>query len=110
MDGGVEQLFAPALGVLTIPGVLGDVGDQAGIEYALPIAGRIKAAIEVEVGTSAVQPDILGPLFATVVGPPPWSTRRSTCFSLARFRTLATNACHRDPSSAHFAKTLSTGV
>jgi hypothetical protein len=160
MDGSVEQLFAPALGVLTIPGVLGDVGEQAGVEYALPIAGRIKAAIEVEVGPSEVQPhlfrhlfqrsqalreqdhicvidgshgdgsehramvvddgedflallglvagiaDAIAPFWATVLVPSPWSTLRASCFSTARCRTLATNACHSDPSSAQLAKTL----
>ena len=63
MNRGVEEPLAPALGTLTVARILGDVGDQAGIEYALPIAGRIKAAIEVEVGTSEVQPDLLGHLF-----------------------------------------------
>ena len=65
MDGGVEQALPPALGVLTIPGVLWNVGDQAGIENALPIAGRIKAAIEIEIGTSEVQPDLSFPIIHT---------------------------------------------
>ena len=63
MDGGVEQALPPALGVLTIPGVLWNVGDQAGIENAFPIVGGIKAAIEVEVGTSEVQAHLCGHLF-----------------------------------------------
>ena len=45
----------------------------------------------------------IAPFFATVLGPSPWSTLRSSCFSAARCRTLATNACQSDPSSAHLA-------
>src|SRR5439155_21372990 len=45
----------------------------------------------------------IAPVLATVLVPSPWSTRRSSCFSTARCRTLATNACQSDPSSAHFA-------
>ena len=62
MDGGIEQALPPALGVLTIPGVLWHVGEQAGIENALPIAGRIKAAIEVEVGSTEISTDLFGHL------------------------------------------------
>ena len=47
MDGGVEETFAAALGALAVTGVLWDVGDQAGIKNTLPIAGGIKAPIEV---------------------------------------------------------------
>ncbi len=47
----------------------------------------------------------IAPFLATVLVPSPWSTVRSSCFSAARCRTLATNACHSDPSSAHLAKT-----
>src|SRR5918912_1907376 len=50
--------------------------------------------------------DAIAPFFATVWVPSPWSTLRSSCFSTARCRTLATNACQSDPSSAHLAKTL----
>src|SRR5215475_3133251 len=52
----------------------------------------------------------IAPFLATVLVPSPWSTLRSSCFSTARCRTLATNACHSDPSSDHFAKTLYTIV
>src|SRR6266702_6337942 len=45
----------------------------------------------------------IAPFFATVLVPSPWSTLRSSCFSTARCRTLATNACQSDPSSAHLA-------
>jgi hypothetical protein len=48
----------------------------------------------------------IAPFFATVLVPSPWSTLRSSCLSAARCRTLATNACQSDPSSAHLAKTL----
>src|SRR5712692_11620742 len=54
MDGFVEQAFASTLGSLSVARILFDVGDQARIENALPIVRGIKAAIEVEVGTSQV--------------------------------------------------------
>src|SRR5882672_10096199 len=45
----------------------------------------------------------IAPFLATVLVPSPWSTLISSCFSVARCRTLATNACQSDPSSAHLA-------
>ena len=45
MDGGVEQPFAPTLGMLAVAGVLWDVRNHASMENALPIACRIKARI-----------------------------------------------------------------
>src|SRR4029450_12282489 len=45
----------------------------------------------------------LAPFLATVWVPSPWSTLRSSCCSTARCRTLATNACQSEPSSAHLA-------
>jgi phosphotransferase system glucose/maltose/N-acetylglucosamine-specific IIC component len=54
MDGSAEEAFAPPLGVLAIAGILLDVGDQAGIENALPIACRVKAAIKVEIGSAEI--------------------------------------------------------
>ena len=63
MNGGVEQAFASALRGLAVAGILFDVGDQAGIENALPIMRRIKAAIEIEIGPSEGQPDLFGHLF-----------------------------------------------
>ena len=63
MDRGVEEPLAPALGALAVAGILGDIGDQARIENALPIVCRIKAAIEIEIGTSEVQPDLFRHLF-----------------------------------------------
>ena len=43
----------------------------------------------------------IAPFLATVLVPSPWSTLRSSCFSTARCRTLATNAWQSEPSSAH---------
>lgn len=62
MDGSVKEAFAAALGTLAVARVLFDVGDQAGVKNTLPIVGGIKAAIEVEVGASEVQPDLFGDL------------------------------------------------
>ena len=63
MDHGVEEPLAPTLGALAVTGILFDVGDHAGIENALPILRSIKAAIEIEIGSSEVQPDLCGHLF-----------------------------------------------
>src|SRR4029450_10243080 len=60
MDGGVEQPLPPALGALAVAGILWNIGDQARIEDALPIVCRIKTAIQIEIGTSEVQPDVFG--------------------------------------------------
>src|SRR5216683_7334197 len=49
------------------------------------------------------EPNAIPPFLATVLVPSPWRTLVSSCFSAARCRTLATNACQSDPSSAHFA-------
>ena len=62
MDGSVEEAFPSALRGLAVAGILFDIGDQAGIENALTIVRGIKAAIKVQVGTSEVQPDLLGHL------------------------------------------------
>src|SRR5438552_6494643 len=48
-------------------------------------------------------PNTIPPFLATVLVPSPCSTRRSSFLASARCRTLATNACQSDPSSAHFA-------
>ncbi len=50
--------------------------------------------------------DAIAPFLATVLVPSPCSTLVSRCCAVARCRTLATNACQSDPSSAHLAKTL----
>ena len=54
MDGGVEQPLPPALGVLAVAGILGDIRDQTRVEYALPVERGIKAAIKIEVGASQI--------------------------------------------------------
>jgi hypothetical protein len=59
MDGGMEEAFASALGRLAGARILFDVGEQARMDNALPIVCGIKAAIEVERGTSEVQPGCL---------------------------------------------------
>src|SRR5262249_27751743 len=56
------------------------------------------------------EPNPIAPFSATVLVPSPWSTLRSSCFSAARCRTLATDARQSEPSSAHLAKTLYTVV
>ena len=62
----VEEALPSTLRALAVPRMLGDGGDQAGIEDALPLAGRITAAIEVEVGTSEIQPNLFGHLLQGV--------------------------------------------
>src|SRR5262245_63818705 len=52
MNGSVEQAFASALRGLAVAGILFDVGNQAGIENALPIVRGINTTIEVEQGPS----------------------------------------------------------
>src|SRR6266700_4168361 len=51
----------------------------------------------------AREADAIAPFLATVLVPSPWSMLISSCFYAARCRTLATNACQSDPSSAHVA-------
>ena len=63
MDHFIAEAFAAALGVLAMTRILCAVRNQPRIEYALPIACGIKAAIEVQVGPSEVQPDLFGYLF-----------------------------------------------
>ena len=66
MDGFVEEAFASALGRLSVARILCDVGDQARIEYALPMVCGINATIEVEMGTSQVEPDLFSHLLQGV--------------------------------------------
>ena len=66
MDGFVEEAFASAFQGLAVAGILFDIGDQAGIENALAIVRGIKAAIQVEIGTSEVQPDLFSDLLQGV--------------------------------------------
>jgi hypothetical protein len=66
MDGFIEEAFASALGRLSVARILWDVGDQAHIENTLPIVCGIKATIEVEIGTSQVEPDLFSHLLQGV--------------------------------------------
>jgi hypothetical protein len=47
-DGFVEEAFASALWGRTVARILFDIGDEAGIEYTLPMVRGTTAAIEVE--------------------------------------------------------------
>src|SRR5262245_11588266 len=58
MDGFVAEAFPSALRGLAVAGMLLEVGDPASLEDALPIVCRIKAAIQVEIGPSEVQPNL----------------------------------------------------
>ena len=62
MDRLIEQPLAPALGRLAVAQIFCDVRNQPRIENALPIVRRIKAAIEIEIGTSEAQPNLFGHL------------------------------------------------
>src|SRR5262245_18482931 len=66
MNRGVEEPLAPALGTLTVARILGDIGDQTGIENTLAIVRGIKAAIQIEIGPSEAQPDLFGHLLQRV--------------------------------------------
>ena len=66
MDHGIEEPLAPTLGALAVTRILFDVGNHTGIENALPVVRRIKAAIEIEIGPSEVQPDLFGHFFQRV--------------------------------------------
>ena len=58
----LKNRLRPRLVRLAVARILCDVGDHARIEDALPIVRGIKAAIEVEIGASEVQPDLFGHL------------------------------------------------
>src|SRR5919206_4448004 len=60
MDRCVEEAFASALRGLTVAWVLFDVGDHASVENTLAIRPRVKAAVEIDIGPSEVQPDLFG--------------------------------------------------
>ncbi len=62
MDSGVEQPLTPAPDTLTVAGILLDIGDHARIENALPIVRRIKATIEIEIGSAEVHTNLFGHL------------------------------------------------
>jgi hypothetical protein len=65
-DGRVEASLAPALGRLALARTLCDVGDEARMAHAMPMACGIIAALEVEGGASQVRPDLRGHLLQGV--------------------------------------------
>jgi hypothetical protein len=58
MDGFIGPPLAPSRGGLPITRILFVVRDYPGVEDHLAIVRGIKAAIEVDIGTSAVQTDL----------------------------------------------------
>ncbi len=59
-EGGIEEPFAPSLGACAVAGILLDVRDHARIEHARAIVRGIKASVEIQIGSSKVQPDHFG--------------------------------------------------
>ena len=57
MDGFIEEPLASALGGFAIAGILFDVGDHPRIENALAIRPGVKAAVEIDISASEIQPD-----------------------------------------------------
>ena len=62
MDAVIAEAFTSSLWPRAVPWVLLDVRDHACIEHALPIPGRLKAAIAIAIGTSQGHPDLFGHL------------------------------------------------
>ena len=62
MDGGIEEPLASAFGALAVAGVFCDVGDHPRMENALAIRSGVKAAVEIDLSASEVQPDLFRPL------------------------------------------------
>jgi hypothetical protein len=60
VDGGIEEPFAPSLDACAVAGILCAVGDHSSIEHARAIVRGIKASIEIQIGSSKVQPAYLG--------------------------------------------------
>jgi hypothetical protein len=58
-----HQVADAVIDALAVTGILLDVRDQTGIEYALPIVGGIKAAVKIEVGASRSNPTCLATCF-----------------------------------------------
>ena len=56
----LKRRLRPRLVCLRLRGFSLDIRDQARVENALAIVGRIKAAIEVEIGASEVQSHLFG--------------------------------------------------
>ena len=63
MDGCIEEPLASALGGFAIAGILFDVGDHPRIENALAIRPGVKAAVEIDISASEVQPDLFRHFF-----------------------------------------------
>jgi len=63
MDHRIEPALPSALGGLAIAPMLFEVRQQPRMENARPIACGIKAAIEVERGSTEISTDLCGPLF-----------------------------------------------
>ena len=55
MDGGIEEAFATAFGILAIALVLGNVGDETVIEAHLTGRNGVKGFVGVEVGPANIQ-------------------------------------------------------
>ena len=62
MDGCVEEPLAPSLGALAVAWILFDIRDHARIENAFAIVCGIKAGVEIDMGASEVQTNLLGHL------------------------------------------------
>ena len=60
MHGGIEEPFAPSLGALSVAGIHFDVGKHTRIENALAVVRGIKASVEIQIGSSQVQPNRFG--------------------------------------------------
>src|SRR5437870_10400382 len=58
MDGFIEEPLASALGALAVARILFDVGDHPRIENARAIRSGVKAAVEIDISASEVQPDL----------------------------------------------------
>ena len=63
MDAVIAEAFTSSLWPRAVPWVLLDVRDHACIEHALPIPGRLKAAIAIATGTSQGHPDLFATCF-----------------------------------------------
>ena len=64
MAGFIEEAVAGALRGLTVAGMLWEIGEEARREDALALVRRSNAAIKMERGPSASQPDRFGLLFS----------------------------------------------
>src|SRR5712691_3430094 len=58
----LKNRLRPRLGRLRLRGFSGMLGDHARVENALAIRSGVKAAVEIDIGPSEVQTDLLGHL------------------------------------------------